>query len=93
MSDQTMQEVYVTKYALTRGILHYKSSDGNNIQTRGACICIITNNGFLILTKEWSPDLSGAKKIAKKMCERKIVNLKRQISKLEKLISSFQTDA
>jgi hypothetical protein len=88
-----MQEVYVTRYALTRGILQYRSVDGHNIQVRGAYVCIITNNGLCLLFKEWSPDLSGAKKIAEKMCERKIVNLKRQISKLEKLISSFQSNA
>lgn len=86
-----MQEVYVTKYALTRGILQYRSADGHSIQVRGAYIHIVTNNGFLILTKEWSPDLSRAKKIAEKMCKRKIVCLKRQITKLENL--SFQTDA
>ena len=94
MSDQAMQEVYVTKYALTRGILHYRKLDGYDIQMRGTYIRITSDyGGFFLQTKGWSPGLSEAKKIAKKMCERKIVNLKRQISKLEKLISSFQTDA
>lgn len=83
--------IWITKYALTRGILKYDETspatvqyderdDSVSIKEPGCLPCYFHERG-----KDWYDNFEDAKKEANKMRLRKIENLKKQIAKLENL--------
>lgn len=74
-------EVWITKYALTKGIQHcYK---GGTISENGY---FYPDNGYYgIPPNEWFKEFQDAEKKAESKRLKKIENLKKQIKKLEKM--------
>lgn len=80
-----MPKVFITKYALTKGIIAVDaeivpSSDGS-----GLLYASTKRRDFSVFTREFERTEAEALATAETMRTRKIAALKRQISKLEKL--------
>ena len=82
------KKIWITKYALIRGILKYDETspatyderdDSVSIKEPGCLSCHFHERG-----KDWYDNFEDAKKEANKMRLRKIGNLKKQISQLER---------
>jgi hypothetical protein len=73
--------VYCVKYALSRGIFRVKTE---------GCGYFYEEQGYKIIThylslRQWQPNWTEALKAAKKMRERKIASLQKQITKLQSI--------
>lgn len=75
-------KVYITKYALSQGIFEKEAKECGNgmIATREKWSAYFYGEG-----KEWHRTKEGAIKRAEEMREKKILSLKKQITKLENL--------
>lgn len=75
-------KVYITKYALTRGILELDAKD----ISKSSCT-IINKNGWRTYYdgKEWHQTMEDAKLDANSRRIRKIASLKKQLAKLEEM--------
>jgi hypothetical protein len=91
-NDPTIPVVYVTKYALTRGILRFKDVRH----------CISTSEGMISAGragffhgegKDWHRDLEGAQGRARKMRDKAVGNLKKKITALGEMSFDEVTDA
>lgn len=74
-------KVYITKYALTKGILEREGEEQPGGYAR-AKVGIFTN---FFNSREWYSTKQGAVKDAAQRRDRKIASLQKQIAKLEKL--------
>ena len=88
-----MEKIYITKYALTGGIKEieanittYSTSDGKGTEYAREP----NSYGSFIIGKEAFRSLEDAIKNAEERRQKKIVTLKKQVEKLEKL--SFKLD-
>lgn len=73
-------KVWITKYALTSGIIE------TEIIKSGPIYTVFENDLFLYTydrEKDWHTSYAGAKSRAEKMRQKKIASLKKQIEKLE----------
>ena len=77
-------KVWITKYALTDGIIE---ADANPVLCGSVCISDITSPVlFRILNEgEWHSDKKQAIDKAEEMRQKKIASLKKQIEKLERM--------
>lgn len=78
--DKVLPEVWVTKYALTNGVIECRSADVIEVKGKVA----VTTFGMLF-HPDWHNTEAAAIAHAKQMRDKKIASLKKQIEKLEKL--------
>jgi protein subunit release factor A len=77
-------KVYITKYALTSGILEIEARNG----TAENMVCYRSKGASYdqyAHGNDWHVDIDSAKAKAEQMRQAKIASLKKQIAKLEKL--------
>jgi len=83
-------KVYITKYALTQGIMEKEAED-----IGGGVIKVARDDNYCFTTYypkgEWFTNLTDANLHAKAMRKKKIESLNKQLSKLEKM--KFMGDA
>lgn len=72
-------KVWIYKYALTKGVFPMDAKLVNNKYASGKV------NGYSLFTPDWAEDRETAERQAELMRDRRIVALKKQIAKLEKL--------
>lgn len=77
---------YVTKYALTKGILEFSEENSELCTHRGHTS--LKSGFFWIDSNDFSTDLEVAKRRADELRKRKIASLKKQITKLDS-VSEF----
>lgn len=78
-----MKTVWITKYALTTGTF---TAETENIDSDDGMVNVKEGNRCLLYFKgQWSPTKEGAMVQAQEMRDRKLVSLRKQIKKLEKL--------
>ena len=80
MSDRVNVGVWVTRYALTRGVQHMR---GSLVRVEGQ---VYFSKGHLFLNStDWFHEKSDAIKRAEEMRKRKLDSLRQQITRLESL--------
>lgn len=79
--------VYVTRYALTQGIITMDVKPPNE----DGLVTYRPEGGFTdyFHAKEWSPDEQSAKNVALEMVKRKRVSIKKQLAKLDRLEEEY----
>lgn len=75
--------VYITRYALTRGIIELELEE-ESVSGKGCSARSDLNSNFFY-GKEWHRTLEEAKKDAESRRDRKIESLKKQLAKLEEM--------
>lgn len=76
-SNEWINPVYVTKYALTRGIIKTDGQDmGHGV------IRLSGKHGIYIDSKDWHNDIDSAKEKAKEMRLKKLSSLRKQFNKI-----------
>ncbi len=80
MAEGDELDVFVTKYALTKGIeiTHVKDCGDGYAKAVGNCFSWLSKT-------EWHTDYSSARVRAEQMREKKIASLRKELSKLEAL--------
>lgn len=73
-------KVFITKYALTKGVLEEEVIDCGDGSVRNQFYVYFHGEG-----KEWHKSKESAEKKAEEMRQNKIASLKKQIEKLEKI--------
>jgi hypothetical protein len=82
MGDEKIH-VWVTKYALTRGILEQDVEPSSADPT--AMVCMIGHQSTHYFRKEWHLTLEEAVKEAERMRAAKIVAIKKNLAKMERM--------
>lgn len=80
--------VWITKYALTKGILEVDSETVKDFHVRGNSIYYREQTGYPqgFHDGEWYEDQQVAIAKAEEMRQKKLASLKQQIEKLEKIV-------
>lgn len=78
-----MKTVWITKYALTTGIFTAETEDINSID--GSVNVKEGNRRMLYFEGNWSITKEGATVQAEQMRNKKLISLKKQIKKFEKI--------
>lgn len=86
MNRPTLREVYVTKYALTRGILRFENVEHCVPTSTDMIRVTYSNGGYQHFHKpDWHLTPAAAYERAMEMRDRKIAKLKKRLEQLEKL--------
>lgn len=76
---------YLTKYALTKGIIEVKEEEEVGTRFDGKTVKLKGYFDFFYLGKDLFNSHDEAKKVAEQMCVKKIESVKKQLKKLEKM--------
>lgn len=78
--------IYVTTYALTQGILVFKT--GHFVTPSDSSETYFRHGTFFVSPKDWTDSLEVAQGRAAQLATRKLSSISKQISKLEKIVNS-----
>lgn len=84
---QTTQPVYVTKWALTAGIMKFKPGQGHTWSSDGGQVYFSAKwgngNGIFVGKKDWTYSLDEAKERVKALVQCKLKSIAKQAKRLE----------
>lgn len=79
-------KVYITAYALSRGIIVAEDNEKNRLEVKGERLYISGQSyGSSFSKKEWYDNLEDAVKDAETRRDKKLLSLKKQMKKLEEV--------
>ena len=81
---QVTEPVYITKYALTQGILKFSRAKWTDVDDKGYLSVDWSKGRIFVGSKDWTYNLAIAQQRAASMIQRKIKTLQKQLDKLSK---------